>query len=386
MSRRLGTRILAGPLLVALVVAACGSSEPDTTDDLDASGEPSSGATGRPGIPIFGPRESYEPVEVTLNGTLPRSAAFLGVRFTVTAAHVTNVHPYTIFGEPRPGAQLFAVVEVTAENETQAATEYTFNDEAFSLRTYSGQVLPTVAAPGVYDFSRLEPGESGTDELVFGAYLPDVLEGASLVIGRSPDAPTILPLTAPQHDPAYPMAVLPATDEPVQAGSIAWTVLDGEASLDRPAGVCCPETGARADDGELFVTLSLSGRVSGSRYGQASITSDAVRLVVDGTSLEAFGFKGKANVPEGSTYDFDQSWLIDAAATTIELELGSGTPDARRLELGIGTAPLRVEVPPSPAPSMVPSPGPSAASSASPPPAPSASSSSAPPSASPAPS
>jgi hypothetical protein len=349
---------------VSIFAAACGSSrEPDP----DASSTPSAGPTATdrsPAIPIFGPKQSYPPVEVTLSGTLPRSADFLGVRFTVEAAHVTNTHPYTIFGEPQPGAELFAVLEISAENETRAATEYRFNDESFSLRTYSGQVLPTVAAPGVYDFGRLEPGQSGSDDVVFGVFTPDVLDGASLLIGRPPDVPTVLPLTAPVHDPTYPIEVIPASEEPLQAGAIAWSVLDGEASLDRPAGVCCPDTGLRADEGELFVTLELRGRVSGSRYGQASVVSDAVRLVVDGTALKAFGFDGKANVPEGQAYDFSSTWLIDAGAELVELEVGSGTADARRMPLGIGAAPGPI---PSfgPSPSLAPAPSPSVAPSGS---------------------
>ena len=37
-------------------------------------------------------------------------------------------------------------------------------------------------APGVYAFSRLEPGQSRTDELVFGSETPDVIDGAALLV------------------------------------------------------------------------------------------------------------------------------------------------------------------------------------------------------------
>lgn len=328
-------------LAIAFVSAcgACGSrgndgpSPPGTVDR--SSARPSAVARSTPRIP-GGPRASYDPIDVALTGTLPRSADFLGIGFTIDAARVTNTHPYTLFGEPRPGAQLFAVLDVTAENLTKAATDYGFNAKTFSLRTFSGQLLPTIAAPGAYDFSRLAPGDRKQDELVFGAYDVDVLDGAALMIGRPPDAPTIVPLTAPQNAAAYPIGVSAATTDAAQVGPIAWSVLGGRASLDRPAGVCCPKTGTRADDGELFLSLDLRGLVHGSKYGQASITTDGVRIVVDGMALKALGSKGKANVPEGATYEFAATWLIPSSWSDVALEVGAGTPDARRIPLVIG--------------------------------------------------
>jgi len=327
-------------LVVVLSSATCGSTrDPDIDEPSDG---PTGEATARPSKPLFGPKESFEPIEVPFTGSLPRSADFLGVRFTVEAAHVTNTHPYTIFGEPRPGALLFAALDVAAENATDAATEYGFDAEAFALRTYSGQLLPIVKAPGVYAFWRLEPGERQSDELVFGSRTADVLDGAVLLIGRSPDAPAVVALTAPPRTPSFPIPVSATPEAPVQSGAISWSILEGHASLDRPAGVCCPETGARADDGELFVTLGIRGLVSGSRYGQATVSSEALRLVVDGTALEPFGFEGKANVPEGTAYEFEVTWLISAEAADVALEVGSGSGDAQTIRLAIGEEPHSV--------------------------------------------
>jgi hypothetical protein len=328
-------------MVVALLAAACGSGP---GPDSDTPSPPVSSAAAAPSKPsLLGPQGSYAPIEVELAGSLPRSAEFLGVSFTVEAAHVTNTHPYTLFGEPRPGELLFAVLDVTAENATTAATEYGFDGEAFALRTYSGQLLPIVEAPGVYAFRRLEPGEKKGDQLVFGAYTADVLDGSSLLIGRPPDSPAIVALTAPPRDPEYPTSVSAVTAAPVQAGAISWSIVDGLASLDRPPGVCCPETGARADDGELFVTLSLRGLVSGSKYGLATVSSDALRLVVDGTAVKPFGFEGQANVAEGTAHDFESTWLIAADAVEVALEVGAGTPDARTIPLAIGEQPSPVE-------------------------------------------
>jgi hypothetical protein len=355
--------MLAGVLVTGSMLAACGSTvEPDRAGP-SGDGEPSARAPGqatvRPSSRLFGPAESFEPIEAPLTTGLPRSAEFLGVRFTVDAAHVTNTHPYTMFGEPRPGPLLFAVLDVTAENESGSATQYGFDADAFGLRTYSGQLLPIVKAPGRYRFSRLETGARGSDAIVFGTYQADILDGASLLIGRPPDAPAVIPLTAPQREPDLPTAVFPADAGPIQAAAIAWSVLGGEASLDRPAGVCCPDPGARADDGELFVTLRLSGLVHGSRYGQATVSSDALRLIVDGVAVKPFGFKGQANVAEGASYDLALTWLISGEARDLALEVGSGTPEARTVALAIGQPPV-IETPtPSATPAPIGQPTPS---------------------------
>jgi len=349
MARRSGTRGATILMAVSLLFAACGSSpDPDLLGPSD--GVDQSDATARPSSGLFGPKGSFEPIDVALSEGLPRSAEFLGVRFTVDAAHVTNTHPYTIFGDPTPGEQLFVVLDVTAENTSAEPTRYVFNDEAFGLRTYSGQLLPIVGPIGTYDFSRLEPGERASDQVVFGTRSADVLDGAALLIGRPPDSPTVLALTAPQRGPLYPIDVVAIPARPVQAGTISWSVSDGEASLEAPDGVCCPETGARADDGELFINLTVRGTVRGSRYGQASVTSKLVRLVADGQSTEPFGFKGQANVKEGEAYEFDVTWIIPRDTSRLALEVGTGTPDVRTIELSIG---LPV---PSPEPYLTPQP------------------------------
>jgi hypothetical protein len=228
------------------------------------------------------PAESFAPVELELSGSLPRSGEFVGARFTVERAHVTNTHPYTMFGDPRPGPLFYAVLAIVAENPTRSVIDYGFDDEAFALRTWSGRLLPNVPSPGRLAFSRLAPGDRTEDELVFGSETPDILDGAALLVGRPPDVPAIVPLTAPPLPADYPAPVTAEEQGPFQAGAIAWEVLSGEASLDRPPGACCPDSGVRADEGEVFLTLRLRGRVDGSQYGQATVSTDAVRLLVGG--------------------------------------------------------------------------------------------------------
>jgi hypothetical protein len=111
----------------------------------------------------------------------------------------------------------------------------------------------------------------------------------------------------------------------VQAGPIAWSVLDGRLSLDHPTGVRCPQIGIRADEGWRYLTLRLSGLVQGSQYGQATVSSDAVRLFVDGQPVDPVKGEGRPNIAEGSAYEFELTWVVPEAPATLALEVGTGT-------------------------------------------------------------
>jgi hypothetical protein len=297
---------------------------------------------------LLGPRESFAPVDLELEGSLPRGDRFQGIELSVDRVRVTNTHPYTMFGDPRPGELFYVVVELTASNPTDVAYEYDLGDETFAFRTWSGELLPLVDAPGRYAFSRLEPGEVATDELVFGSLVPDVLDGSALLVGRPPDVPLIIPLTAPPLAADYPTPVLVGTPGPYQAGAVAWDILTAEAGLDRPPGVCCHDTGSRANEGEVFVTLGLSGRVNGSKYGQATVSTDGVRLMVDGVPQPPIDFAGQANVPEGESYDFQATWVAHEDDTGLALRFldSSGVTATVPLSIeGVVTAALPLSSP-----------------------------------------
>ena len=327
-------RRLVGVGVLVVGLALTGSLAVAQSDDTEPDGGPAASFLAD----LLGPDESFAPVEIELTGSLPRSATFQGVELVVERVHLTNTHPYTMFGEPRPGELFYVVVEVTARNPTEYVYEYGLGDETFDFRTWSGRLLARVPAPGRYAFDRLEPGGVESDMLVFGSEVPDVLDGSALLVGRPPDTPLVIPLTAPPLPADYPTPVQAARPGPYQAGAIAWSILGGEASLDRPPGVCCPETGSRADDGELFVTLQLSGRVDGSQYGQASVTTDAVRLIVDGVPVAPFGFDGQANVPEGEAYEFPATWLVRDGDAGLALQLLDGADVVESVPLFVGEA------------------------------------------------
>jgi len=287
--------------------------------------------TARP-MPSAG---AIEPIEVPFQpGALPRTAEFAGATFTVVGGEVTNLHPYTIFGEPKPGSQLFGVLTVQASNHGDSRIDYVFNEEAFRLRTYSGAILETVHPVGTYDFSGLAPGAADLEDvLVFPLRAIDELEGAALLIGKPPDEPAILELTAPPAGDGTQTISASAAD--VAVGWLSWTVVGGQVTLDRPVGVCCPQTGVRANTNERFVALTLRAVVRGSQYGQASISTDLVALLADGVAYESIPYLGRANVPEGQGFELTPVFLVDAAAERLQLRVSFAGVDSQTTDLEV---------------------------------------------------
>jgi hypothetical protein len=204
---------------------------------------------------------------------------------------------------------------------------------------FSATIVSTAyPSPGVLAFRRLEPGDRKEDEIVFGSETPDILDGAALLVGRPPDVPAIVPLTAPPLPADYPAPVTAEEQGPFQAGAIAWEVLSGEVSLDRPPGLCCPDSGVRADEGEVFLTLRLRGRVDGSQYGQATVSTDVVRLLVGGEAVAPFRFDGRPNVPEGEAVEFESTWLVPDPDPGLALQLLAGSGVEQTVPLAIADA------------------------------------------------
>ena len=250
-------------------------------------------------------------------GALPRSADFAGLRFTVAGATISNLHPYPMFSDD-PTEFLFGIFDLQVQNVSDRDVSYSFGEASFFLRTWSGDLLAEVHHPGSRRFGGLAPGESATDTVAFG--LPDAtaLDDALLLIGESPDAPAAIALTGAERPIELPRNLAAVGLAPAHVGPIEWMVVDGNVSLDRPADVPQTATGDRADAGEAFVQLTLRGTVSGSQYGQTSITSEEVRLVVDGVEIESLQFRGEANVPEGESIDMLLGFLVPYPFEAIE--------------------------------------------------------------------
>ena len=271
------------------------------------------------------------PIEIDVSGPFPQSIDFLGLRFTLDSAHVSNTHPYPIFKDPRPGQEAYGILAVTAENTTTGIVDYRINETTFRLRTWSGRVLSTVEAPGVRSIARLDAGERADDKVAFPLPDPESLDGAYLLIGNPPDTPAVLPVTSALLAPIASIALV-ADRTVVQAGSVRWQIIESRTSVDAPPGVCCPKTGRRADEGELFVHLSLRGTVSGSQYGQATVTTDALRLVAGGEPLRPLQVRGQANLTEGVSLELTADWVVPSDVELV-LQIGMDNADVQAVRL-----------------------------------------------------
>ena len=314
---------------VALAVAACGSGPAKPTSSGAAIGTSGPALPGRTAAPTRTPRPgssatAIDPIETAVTGVLPQSATFAGVVFTVTSAGLTNTHPYTMFGSPRPGPDLFGVLQVTASNTNARRIDYSFDDEAFVLRTWSGRILPSVHHPGARAFSNLKAGESADDEVVFGLPEPDALDGAALLIGAGKDARASIFLTTEPVPDDIPAAVAPVAATPIHVVPIEWVVEGGSATYDAPPKAVS-RAGSRADEGTMFVTLTLTGTVKGSKYGQTTVSTDLIRLRVNGESLKSVSFEGKAGVREGTALTMTPVWVVPSDARSFELVVSEGT-------------------------------------------------------------
>ena len=292
--------------LVLATVAACGGHLPGR-----ATPEPTLQPGGRPEA------TQIAPIEVPFTGALPRSADFAGLRFTVASATISNLHPYPMFSDD-PTEFLFGILDLQVENASGGDADYSFGEESFFLRTWSGQELPEVHHPGSRRFSGLAFGESATDTVAFGLPDADALDGATLLIGERPDAPAGIALSGEERPVELPRTLTPIGPATAHVGPIEWAVTSGDVSLDRPGDIPETASGDRADEGQVFVQLTLRGTVSGSQYGQTSITSEEVRLVVDGVELESLQFRGEANVPEGQSIDVRLGFLAPYPFEAIE--------------------------------------------------------------------
>jgi hypothetical protein len=319
---RMVGRLATAMLGMSLAVVACGTEDAPPADESPVATASSSGG---PGV-----------VERPLEGVLPRSIDFAGARFTVTEARVTNLDLLSLRASPGRGTQLFAALGITAESLTGKRVAYRFDDKAFRLRTFSGQLIPAIDPIGGYEFGTVGPGDPRADTILFGVRDPDVLIGSALVVGAEPDIPAILQLTATILGSGFPLAVAPTSPAGVVVGEIAWSVPSGAAGPDRPVDLCCQATGDRADVDELFVTLTIRATATGTRYGRAAASTRGLRLVADGTAIELKPFQAESRVEEGSSVDFVVYALIPRAPATLELEIDDPGGEPARIPLLIG--------------------------------------------------
>lgn len=97
--------------ILAVALAVAGPSVAAQSDEQEEEG----GALASFLAELVAPDESFAPVELALADGLPRSDMFQGIELSVDRARVTNTHPFTMFGAPRPGELFYVVLHHRAQ-------------------------------------------------------------------------------------------------------------------------------------------------------------------------------------------------------------------------------------------------------------------------------
>jgi uncharacterized surface protein with fasciclin (FAS1) repeats len=334
--RRLGmTRHLATLTACLTVVGAACSTGPVATTDTGGTArgaeQPTAGSTP-PSARASNPATSgWRHADQVLEDGLPRSTTFANVEFELTGAMVSWQSPssYAEGGPPQPSDVPHAFLGITAHNRSMGV-QLRIPDDAFRLLTVDDEI---VAVHG--GFGHLAADTSTDGFLAFP--VPETLDLAHTVlrIGAPPDTPALLPLAGEVPASGYPieLGTTGQVEGPGQlwGGPVTFEVLGGTISKDLVVERCCPDTGPRANEDELFVTFGL--RVTGpdDAYGE-QVGTRSIRLVVDGVPREAWHAPLVSS--KGTATDLQAVFVVPSTARDLVLQLGdssAGSPG--RLEV-----------------------------------------------------
>ncbi|HUH07021.1 MAG TPA: hypothetical protein VML96_04345 [Egibacteraceae bacterium] len=299
-------------------------------------------ATPAPTAPVLHAEE--------LEGFEQRSVVYANVEFTVTGARLTNQELSSYFEGADPVVEegaVYAILDITASNlMTSSLGE--LSEELYSLGIDGESFDPDPSMSFRSEASRLLQPTTTVDTALAFPVPEDVDFGAAvLLIGAAPDRGAQLPLTGPVDEPAYPIEI--AADGsapgigPTNAGDLVFTVLGAVLSEDRPHEHATSPTGDRADEGELFLVVTVRAEKTDGRGRE--LLSDAFRLLVDGVPRAPWDVadspEGSVSTPSvdlGAAVDAYVAFLIPEDATDLVLQVGDVEADPGLIPLDVASA------------------------------------------------
>jgi hypothetical protein len=303
-----------------VLVAACGSAATPTPS-------PS---------PLVTPTAEATPTPLALvreavAALVKNSVTFAGIEYGVTDAFISNQSPRDYADkvpEPEPTETFHVFVLLSGNNPTQHRPD--LDGGVFSLLLADGTALEATDLFGRGEGFIAPPAGAAEDGfLAFEVDLAVELEGAGLRIGKAPDRPAVLLLTAAQPAPQY-LVQLDVTGEArgigvTNAGKLLYTLLGGGLYIDNPLEFPNYDTGWRADENEFFLVLDIrilmeSGRVEGTFKEQ-------FRLIVDGAPREPWNSPEGGSFGPGASVDTKVGWLVPAGVTEVILQIGDPAED-----------------------------------------------------------
>lgn len=307
------------------LVAACSTTPTAGTAGDSPSSETDAAPPGSGMLATKGPAGPSVEVDALTDG-LPRSTEFANIEFSLTGARAVRQTPasYAAGGQPEPSDHTYAFLDLTARN-TSVRVDIRLPDDVFQLLVDDGSALEVTGG----GFGSVDADTTTDGFLAFE--LPDGfdLAAAALQIGRRPDTPALLPLSGDVPTSGYPIEV-DLRGSVVGPGQV-WgepvtfdlnsVVISKDLAVER----CCPTTGPRADEDEVFVTFNLQATGPENRYGDW-VGRRTVRVLVDGVSRVAWDVPTLES--HGETVDFAASFVVSSATRELVLELGDSSAGA----------------------------------------------------------
>jgi hypothetical protein len=332
MSTQFRSLALGAPLAIASVLLAAACSAPAAPPTASPIPSPVQLPTEAPTAePTVGPTDTpLVLVRTEVPGLAHNSVTFAGVEYSVTDAFVSNQEPrnYADGASPVPSEGSHAFVLMAGNNTSPRRPEVAVAD--FSLQLADGTAIEATDLFGRgADFMAPAASTAADGFLVFEVEPTVDLTAAGLRIGKAPDRPELLMLTGVQPPPAYPV-VLEVSGEArgtgvTNGGNLLYTLLGGGLHIDNPLEFPNYDTGARANEDELFLVLDIrimmeSGRVEGT-------FADQFRLIVDGAPRAPWNSPAGDSIGPGAAVDTQVGWLIPAETTDVVLQVGDPAED-----------------------------------------------------------
>ena len=258
------------------------------------------------------------------------SVTFANIEYTLADGFVSNQDPrnYADKASPEPTEATRVFLLLSGKNPTSIRPE--LSAELFNLVLDSGK---EIAADPLFgdgeDF--IAPASNATADgfLAFEIQPGTELRNSSLAIGKTPDRIAVLALTTSQPKAAYPIKLAVSGEARgigiTNSSKLLYTLLDGGLYIDNPLESPNYETGARANDDELFLVFGVrmfmeSGTLEGT-------FKDQFRLLVDGAAMAPWNSPKGDSIGVGASVDTQIGFLIPTSAKAVTLQVGDPTKE-----------------------------------------------------------
>lgn len=281
-------------------------------------------------------------LKTEIPGLVKNAVTFANIEYTLSDAFVSNQDPsnYAAGGSPKPTETSYAYLALSGKNPTQSRPDLSV--KLFNLVLADGKQIPAKDLFGTGDEFIAPPANAAADGFLAFEVDPGAdLTGASLRIGQSPDRPASLLLTASQPPAGYPV-VLATTGKAHGTGvtngsKLLYTLLGGGLYIDNPLEDPNYDTGARANEDQLFLVLDIRILMeSGSLEGTFA---DQFRLLVDGTPRAPWNSPKGNSIGPGAAVDTKVGWLIPASAKDVVLQVGDPAKKPGTIPITLPAAP-----------------------------------------------